>query len=56
VGWKFARGYCSNELVSVMSRERKLCSRSRMSDQFIVSVYRVYFVNIGIIFMWIYET
>jgi hypothetical protein len=51
--WKLTRGECSSKLLSVStSHERKLYSRSRTNDQFIVSVYRVYFVNIDGILYW----
>jgi hypothetical protein len=48
----------SNELASVYTlHERKLCGKSRKSDQSFVSVQRVYYVNIDNtnIFMQIYE-
>jgi hypothetical protein len=46
-------GYDNNELSSINTLdERKLCSRSRKSEQYFVSVYRVYFVSINNILMW----
>jgi hypothetical protein len=46
--------YHSNELSNVKTlHERKLCSRSRTSEHFFVSVYHVYSVSIDSLLMWI---
>jgi hypothetical protein len=49
-------GYRSNKLSNVnILHEWKLCSRSRMSEQSFVLVYRAYYVSTGNTLMWICE-
>jgi hypothetical protein len=48
--------YHINESTSVNAQDKRRLLRSRTSEQYFVSVSRVYFVSINDILMWMYDS